>query len=874
MRNTGTESTSMTLSNYNDSRLVRFLSLLLFPLTLPFISLAQTKNISGNINDKEGALQGVIVIAKSVDGNTVAYSVTDRDGRFSLSASGISSLEASLLGYKKVRLEPPFKESLRIMMEESKESLIASKVTSSAVEVIGDTITYDAARVKTREDRVLGDMLVRLPGVEISSAGAVTYQGKKLNRLYIDGKNVLDNDHSLATKHLDVNSVKSVSIYENHQPVKALRKSVRSGTAAMNVELTDDARKRMMYEASSQAGYDGERVPYRFSGSAIKITGQLSSMNVLDLDASGNMNESDPGNVSAAPEDSDDHFKMSPFFSPSIGVSEIDRSLAIFNNSRAFKTKDKITVGEDVVLGAHFKYSKDAVSAMTGHSVKYSNPEMEMAEDVNRTAHGRTLAGGLDFEANKEKVYLRDDLGFCISKDSGFSVMTGSRPLDENMSINNIELSNTLKFALSGKNSRYLSGQIYTQYSEDNGIYSSSWGDLSQTYNRKALWNKISLKGYSRKIKHLQFGLTPTLTVYSGILRGNAEGNLPQETDYSLNNDISLTSVTPELSLGVLYSYKKLSSTMIAKGMLRYYDFHGSDISETSLRISPMLYWSGGYESGYWTTNASVMVMDTAPAETKFMNGYVITGYNSLHKGLSRPSVQPSTNGHLGLQYEHPVKQILAELSFDYSSQKMPLPERWLADGYVFSSDGETFVSQSSYGPAFYVSKSIFSLDAKIESRISYKHYDAVMMQNDLNYDYGGGIVDASLAFTVSPLRWLYLQSEAKYHSNSVVMDDVPRTGSSFFHDASDITFRISSKHSLKATGDIYFNKGDGSSKLFLLGATFSWELSKSFKLFVTSTNLMNATEFRNISVSPLMNFVEYINLRPRTVLLGLEWKR
>ena len=105
-------------------------------------------------------------------------------------------------------------------------------------------------------------------------------------------------------------------------------------------------------------------------------------------------------------------------------------------------------------------------------------------------------------------------------------------------------------------------------------------------------------------------------------------------------------------------------------------------------------------------------------------------------------------------------------------------------------------------------------------------------------------------------------------------MDKVPSTGSSLFHDSSDITFRISSKHSLKATGDYYFNKGGGSSELFLLGATFSWELSKSFKLFLTGSNLMNAAEFRNISVSPLMNSVEYINLRPRTILLGLEWKR
>lgn len=864
----------MTPSNSSNSRLAKLLSVLLTALILPSFSLAQDRTLSGDVYDKEGPLQGVIVIGKSADGRTAAYCVTDREGRFSLSANGVSLVEASLLGYKKVRIESPFTGKLKILMEESKETLTASKVTSSAVEVKGDTITYEAARVKTREDRVLGDMLARLPGVALTKAGAVTYQGKTLNRLYIDGKNVLDKDHSLATKHLDVNSVKSVSIYENHQPVKALRKSVRSESAAMNVELTDEARKRMMFEASAYAGHDGERVPYRFSGSAIKITGNLSSLNVLDLDASGQMNESGPESVKAAPDGSDDHLTLSPFFSPSIGVSDIDRSLAIFNNSQSFKTKDKFTVGEDAVLGAHFNYFKDVLSAVTGHSVKYSFPEMEMTEDVGRTVHGRTFAGGLDFESNKEKGYFRDDLGFCISGNGGSASMSGSRFLDEDMSIDNVELSNTLKFALPGKRSRSLSGQIYTQYSEDSGIYSSSWGGLSQTYYRKALWNKISLKGLSREIRYFQFGLTPTLTVYSGALKGNAAGDLPEEADCSLENDISLTSVAPELSLGVLYKRNRLNSTLIAKGLFKYYDLCGPDISDKYFKLSPMFYWSGEYKDGYWTTNAMVSVMDNAPAETLFTNGYIITGYNSLHMGLSRPSVQPSVNAQMGILYENPVKQVLARLSFNVSRQKMPLPERWLADGYVFSRDGETFVSQNSYGPAFYFSKSMFSLDAKIESRISFRHYDAVMMQNGVNYDYSGSTVDASLGLTISPLRWLYLQSEAKCHSNSVVMNDVPSTGTSFFHDASNLTFRISQKHSLKVTGDYYFNKGDSSCSLCLLGATFSWKLSKSFRLFVTGTNLLNETEFRKISVSALMNSVEYIRLRPRTILLGIEWKR
>ena len=375
-------------------------------------------------------------------------------------------------------------------------------------------------------------------------------------------------------------------------------------------------------------------------------------------------------------------------------------------------------------------------------------------------------------------------------------------------------------------------------------------------------------------IKDLQFGLTPTLTLYSGGLSSLASGDLPRAGDYSLSNDIRLSSIAPELSLGLLYKHKKLYSVMVAKGIARYYSFRGANASKTYLHLSPMVYWSGEYKSGYWTANALAAVLDDAPAETELTEGYIISGYNSLHKGLDYPSVQPSANADLALQYYHPIKQLLAELSFSVSNRKTPLPRRWLAEGFVFTGDGETFVSQSSFGPAFYFSKSIFSLDAKIESRVSLKHYDAIMMQNDVSYDYGGEIVDASLTLSISPMHWFHLQSKAEYRSSNVVMDNVPSTGSSFFHDSSDLIFRLSPRHSFTIAGVYYLNKSDSSSRLFLLGANFSWELSKSFRLFVTAANLLNATEYRNISVSPLMESAEYFSLRPRTVLIGIDWKR
>ena len=105
-------------------------------------------------------------------------------------------------------------------------------------------------------------------------------------------------------------------------------------------------------------------------------------------------------------------------------------------------------------------------------------------------------------------------------------------------------------------------------------------------------------------------------------------------------------------------------------------------------------------------------------------------------------------------------------------------------------------------------------------------------------------------------------------------IDDDSALGSIFLHNVSGITFRISSDVSLEVSGDYYLNRSDDFSTLFLVGASVSWKLSDRLSLFLTGSNLLNAEEYRRTSVSPLVESMEYVRLRPRTVLIGLDWRR
>ena len=87
----------------------------------------------------------------------------------------------------------------------------------------GDTITYNARSFTDVGDKSLADILKRMPGIEVSKSWQVKYQGEAINKLYIDGVDMLGDRYGLATENISPRDVKSVDVMENHQPKKVLR---------------------------------------------------------------------------------------------------------------------------------------------------------------------------------------------------------------------------------------------------------------------------------------------------------------------------------------------------------------------------------------------------------------------------------------------------------------------------------------------------------------------------------------------------------------------------------------------------------------------------------------------------------------------------
>lgn len=93
-------------------------------------------------------------------------------------------------------------------------------VKAKKIRQSGDTISYAASSYISKDDKVLADLLRKMPGVEVIGNGQIKYNGQWVNEFYIEGADMLGDNYGEATKNLDAKAIGSVQIMENHQNIK------------------------------------------------------------------------------------------------------------------------------------------------------------------------------------------------------------------------------------------------------------------------------------------------------------------------------------------------------------------------------------------------------------------------------------------------------------------------------------------------------------------------------------------------------------------------------------------------------------------------------------------------------------------------------
>ncbi|MDI9365743.1 MAG: hypothetical protein QM541_12385 [Flavobacterium sp.] len=218
-------------------------NLLLFLIIIISNGVYSQTIIKGNINDLAGkAISNVsVLILKKTTDDVIVYAISDSKGFYNISFSSSYNeidIQVRCIGYQTItETINNISQSRNFKLNEKPFVLKEVIVKSSPITQRRDTIKYSVNSFSKEQDRSIGDVLKRMPGIEVLSDGKILYQGRPINKYYIEGLDLLEGKYNLANENLPYKEVTEVQILENHQPIRALDSLKFSDQAALNIKL-------------------------------------------------------------------------------------------------------------------------------------------------------------------------------------------------------------------------------------------------------------------------------------------------------------------------------------------------------------------------------------------------------------------------------------------------------------------------------------------------------------------------------------------------------------------------------------------------------------------------------------------------------------
>ncbi|MNE44078.1 hypothetical protein D3C80_1382890 [compost metagenome] len=84
-----------------------------------------------------------------------------------------------------------------------------------------------------------------MPGISTNDKGKIIVNGKEITELLIDGENLYNKQHQLATENIASKAVKSVELYKNHTSFDKLRTDNPTEATALNILIKDEFKNKL-----------------------------------------------------------------------------------------------------------------------------------------------------------------------------------------------------------------------------------------------------------------------------------------------------------------------------------------------------------------------------------------------------------------------------------------------------------------------------------------------------------------------------------------------------------------------------------------------------------------------------------------------------
>ena len=859
---------------------MRLLFTILLAVTISLPSFAGNPVIGTVVQaSDQSPIASANVLLKDADGKLLAYGTSDIDGRFSITLPPVNkklSIHVTKMGYRFYSAPLVLDgKPIIIRMEEGAFQLQEVTVKVDRIRESGDTITYTVRSFAQKQDRSIGDVLKRMPGIDVANNGKIQYQGIDINKFYIEGNDLLGGKYGIATNGISYDDIGAVEVMENHQPMQVLRGLSFSDQAAINLKMKNRAKATFLVHGTLAGGWSEQPQDALWQGDifTMMVTGKYQMITTFKGNNTG-LNLSDElldFTSERSDEELDGYISLSTPATPNL-----QRNRSYFNRSWMVSSSHLLKTKSGGEFKAQIDYNQDRVSAQGASSTTYfleSDDEIVL-EDKNSLSHHHALDGKFSYEVNEKTYFLNNTLSADFSWNDLALNTTGSLPNSQSAWMPEYAVSNLLKVIKRFGNNKLVTftsrnewnslpekltvthdGQDYGQKIKQHSFFTDERASLGFVLNKVLLSLEAGVSGYFRNLDTNLFGVDRTDVT-------NTE---------ALTTDYLRVFASPKFE----WKYKKLELTLNLPVNLYSYFFSGAMGNRTEFFLSPSL--AARFRM---TPRMSLTLRGSArrsPASLhNIHDSSILTDYRSFSSGVDDYYTSSGQSLSASYSYRNAPNGIfvMAMGSYGWNKSKFGTVQNVIGD-YVFHSYQSQPSDSRNVMTFFNASKTLDFMRGVIGVKGIYSRMENSLLSQGFPTDY------CHDAFSLSPFingnisTWLNWNFRFTWDKSWLKISNMPGRSSDNFIYSGSVTLTPCSLITWTMGGEYYRNQiEEGRYKeMLMLDTKLTFNLSKRVEVSASVTNLLNKKEYSYTSYGTVSQYERSSRLRGREFMISIYLK-
>ena len=603
-----------------------------------------------------------------------AYAITNEAGKFvlNLNANTAYIIKASYLGYENYEKTVQTGSSNMNYNVVLREGILLKGVEivhEMPVRISGDTIIYNADSFKNGTERKLEDVLKKLPGVEVNKDGEIEVEGKKVQKVMVEGKDFFDGDTKLATKNIPADALDKIQVLRNYNEVTNLKGLENNEeNVALNIKLKDGKKNFWFGDITAGIGVGHEEDRYIINPKLFYYNPKF-SLNVI-----GNKN-----NIGELPLTAQDYFKFTGGFKnmmrkggSSFNVVSNDLGILGLRNNQAANIESSFGAanfsfnpskawtlsGFGIVLGNKTEIETKTISNRTDELPDGTSQTVsETKEDFTRQDSKQALLKLSSSYVPSEKVHFDYDalVKFSDQKENTSLYSNLLSDIYTNKKQNPFSINQNLNYYYTLSDKHVFAFEMQHMYQDEDPLYNANLETqpfVLSGYNTTQTRDDISQKRFVKTNKldskfDYYYMVTPksniNLTLGNTYSYQNFNSSIFQILDNGTQNNLTATENSNDVNymfndvfIGVHYKFLTGKFTFNPGFSVHQYNMNdeqlGTSNKQSFTRILPDVYalWqikkSETLTYNYSLTNNFTDI-------NKLAQGYVFSNYNSLFSG-------------------------------------------------------------------------------------------------------------------------------------------------------------------------------------------------------------------------------------------------